>query len=187
MNEIGNKLREARKNKGLSQEELALSAKVNLRTIQRIENNESEPRGKTLNLICNVLKLNVEDILDFGKQTDKSYLIIFHLSVITFLAIPVGNIILPMILWMTKKDKIIGLKEIGTNLLNFQITWSILTYSSVTLFVLFKIQHYNNGLVFVFIFLGLYALNIILPIWFAVKTKKEKTKYLYPILIKFIK
>lgn len=187
MNEIGNKLREARKNKGLSQEELALSAKVNLRTIQRIENNESEPRGKTMNLICKVLELNVEDILDFGKQIDKSYLIIFHLSVITFLAIPVGNIILPMILWMTKKDKIIGLKEIGTNLLNFQITWSILAYLSVTIFVLLKIQHYNNRLVFFFIFIGLYALNIILPILFAVKTKKGKTKYLYPILIKFIK
>ena len=46
MNEIGKKIRDVRKKKGLSQEELAESAKVNLRTIQRIENNESEPRGK---------------------------------------------------------------------------------------------------------------------------------------------
>ena len=98
MNEIGEKIKEVRKKKGLSQEELAESSKVNLRTIQRIENNESEPRGKTLNLICEVLDINVEDILDYGKQPDKSYLIIFHLSVIAFLAIPVGNIILPLIL-----------------------------------------------------------------------------------------
>ena len=91
---------------------MAESAKVNLRTIQRIENNESEPRGKTLNLICEVLNINAEDILDYGKKADKSYLIIFHLSVITFLAIPVGNIILPLILWMNKKDKIVGLKEV---------------------------------------------------------------------------
>jgi len=119
MNEIGKKIRDVRKKKGLSQEELAESAKVNLRTIQRVENNENEPRGKTLNLICEVLDINAEDILDYGKQTDKSYLIIFHLSVIVFLVIPVGNIILPMILWLTKKDKIIGLKETGANLLNF--------------------------------------------------------------------
>ena len=52
MNKIGEKIKEARKKKGLSQEDLAESAKVNLRTIQRIENNENEPRGKTLNLIC---------------------------------------------------------------------------------------------------------------------------------------
>ncbi|MBZ9786684.1 helix-turn-helix domain-containing protein [Psychroflexus sp. CAK57W] len=57
MNEIGKKKR-------LSQEELAESAKVNLRTIQRIENDESEPRGKTLNLICGVLDINTEGILE---------------------------------------------------------------------------------------------------------------------------
>ena len=106
MKEIGKKIKELRKKKGLSQEELAESSQVNLRTIQRIENNESEPRGKTLNLICEVLGINVEDILDYGLKTDKNYLIIFHLSVIAFLAIPVGNIILPLILWLTKKDKV---------------------------------------------------------------------------------
>lgn len=55
---IGNKILEIRKLKGLTQEELAELSKVNLRTIQRIENNENEPRGNTLNLICNVLEIN---------------------------------------------------------------------------------------------------------------------------------
>ncbi|WNH11717.1 helix-turn-helix domain-containing protein [Thalassobellus suaedae] len=128
MNDIGNKIKEVRKRKGLSQEELAEAAKVNLRTIQRIENNENEPRGKTLHLICEVLDLNTEDLLDYGKKTDNSYLIYLHLSVITFLIIPLGNIIIPFILWMTKKDKIIGLKETGTNILNFQILWTLLSY-----------------------------------------------------------
>lgn len=49
---------------------MAESAKVNLRTIQRIENNESEPRGKTLNLVCEVLKfpefkINVKELGEF--------------------------------------------------------------------------------------------------------------------------
>ena len=48
MSIIGKKISETRKSKGLTQEELAELSKVNLRTIQRIENNESEPRGKTL-------------------------------------------------------------------------------------------------------------------------------------------
>ena len=121
MNEIGNKIKELRKKKGLSQEELAELASVNLRTIQRIESNESEPRGNTLNLICKVLDINAEDILDYGKEADDSYMICFHISVISFLVFPLGNIILPMILWLTKKDKIIGLKEVGANLLNYQI------------------------------------------------------------------
>tara|TARA_B110000037_G_scaffold193429_1_gene228329 strand:+ start:137 stop:700 length:564 start_codon:yes stop_codon:yes gene_type:complete len=187
MNEIGKRIRDIRKKKGLSQEELAESAKVNLRTIQRIENNESEPRGKTLNLICNVLQINAEDILDYGKQPDKSYLTIFHLSVIVFLAIPVGNIIVPLILWMNKKDKIIGLKEIGANLLNYQIVWSIITFSSITAFAFSKIMHYGYYPILFYVFIGLYALNIILPIIFAIKTNKGKTQNLYPNIIKLIK
>ena len=187
MNEIGKKIKEVRKKKGLSQEELAESAKVNLRTIQRIENNENEPRGKTLNLICEVLNINTEDILDYGKQEDKNYLMIFHLSVIVFLAIPVGNIIVPLILWMNKKDRIIGLKEVGTNLLNYQILWSIVTFITITTFTLFKIMHYGYYPILLYIFIGLYALNIILPITFAIKTNKGKIKNLYPNIIKLIK
>lgn len=187
MNEIGKKVKELRKKKGLSQEELAESAKVNLRTIQRIENNESEPRGKTLNLICKVLDINAEDILDYGKQTDKAYLTIFHLTVLTFLAIPVGNIIIPLIMWINKKDKIIGLKKIGANLLNYQILWSILTFISITAFAFFKIMHYGNYPVLFYIFIGLYALNIILPITFAIKTSKGKMESPYPNIITLIK
>ena len=187
MNKIGKKIREIRKKKGLSQEELAEYAKVNIRTIQRIENNESEPRGKTLNLVCEVLNINAEDILDYGKQIDKNYLTIFHLSVIVFLAIPVGNIIIPLILWMSKKDKIIGLKEIGTNLLNYQILWSIITFITIIGFAFSKIMHYNYYPVLLYFFIGLYTLNIVLPIAFAFKTNKGKIECLYPNIIRLIR
>ncbi|WP_369049310.1 DUF4870 domain-containing protein [Tenacibaculum sp. UWU-22] len=187
MNDIGKKIRAIRKKKGLSQEELAELAKVNLRTIQRIENNESEPRGKTMSLICEALHINTEEILNYGKQNDKNYLIIFHLTVLTFLAIPIGNIIIPLIMWMNKKDKIIGLKKTGTNLLNFQIVWSILAYISITTFVLFKIMHYRYSLILFYLWIGLYIINIILPIIFAIKTNKGKTRNLYPNFIKLIK
>jgi transcriptional regulator with XRE-family HTH domain len=187
MNQIGNKIKEGRKRKGLTQEELAEAAKVNLRTIQRIENKESEPRGKTLHLICGVLEINAEDILDYGKQVDKCYLIYFHLSVLTFLAIPLGNIIVPLILWLNKKDKIIGLNKIGINLLNFQIIWSFFSFISILAFTFFKIMHYQGYQNFLYIFLGLYLLNIMLPVWYAIKAKNGKTQNSYPNLIRLIK
>jgi transcriptional regulator with XRE-family HTH domain len=187
MNEIGKKIREIRKNKGLSQEELATSAKINLRTIQRIENNASEPRGKILNLICEVLNIQIEDILDYGKQTDQGYLCLFHLSVLSFLAIPAGNIIFPLILWLNKKDKITGLKSMGAHLLNFQIVWSVLAFLSVNAFIVLKIMHYGNYPLLFYIFIALYALNIILAITFAIKAYKGKTDSLYPNIIRFIK
>ena len=96
MNSLGNKIFEARKAKGLTQEELAELSKVNLRTIQRIENNENEPRGKTLKLICDVLQVESDNFknIDQTKRKDKFssaivngvYLVLFNLSLIFLLA-----------------------------------------------------------------------------------------------------
>lgn len=187
MNEIGKKIKEARKMKSLSQEELADLAKINLRTIQRIETNQNEPRGKTLQLICEALEINAEDILDYGKQNDKNYLIYFHLSVLSFLAIPIGNILLPLILWLTKKDKIIGLKAIGANVLNFQIIWTFTTSIVAIGYALMKIMHYETLSFLPYIFIGLYLLNIALPIIAAIKVKNGNVKLSYPTLIQIIK
>ena len=187
MNLVGIKIKELRKKKGFSQEELAETAKVNLRTIQRIENNENEPRGKTLHLICKALGVNAEDLLDYGKEKDDNYLFLFHLSVLVFLVIPIGNIILPLILWMTKKDKIIGLKEVSMNLLNYQILWSITSFLSIMTFAFFKILHFPFSFIFIYLFYSLYILNIIFPIYFAINFRKGKYDKKYPEMIKFIK
>ncbi|WP_289664517.1 helix-turn-helix domain-containing protein [Flavobacterium panacagri] len=64
MSYIGKKNSEARKLKGFTQEELAELSKVNLRTIQRIENSNNEPRGKTLELICEVLQIDKGELQD---------------------------------------------------------------------------------------------------------------------------
>ncbi len=57
MTEVGKRVKEIRNKRGLSQEDLAELSKVNLRTIQRIENNETTPRGKTLRLIYDALDI----------------------------------------------------------------------------------------------------------------------------------
>ena len=64
MNLIAQKISEARKLKGLTQEELAEQSQINIRTIQRIENCESEPRGKTLRLICQALDIEIQELLE---------------------------------------------------------------------------------------------------------------------------
>ena len=97
------------------------------------------------------------------------------------------KIILPLILWLNKKDKIIGLKKIGANLLNFQMVWTIVAFTSISVSMIFKIQRYGNSTFLLYIFFGLYALNIILPIVFAFKTNTGKTGTFYPNLIKLIR
>ena len=71
MESTGDKISQTRKLKGLTQERLAELAKINLRTIQRIENNANEPRGKTLELICSVLDLNIEELTSLSKEEKK--------------------------------------------------------------------------------------------------------------------
>lgn len=68
---LGEKLVNARKSKGLTQEELSGFSQLNLRTIQRIENDKTVARGKSLELICKVLDLNVEELLAGMKISDK--------------------------------------------------------------------------------------------------------------------
>lgn len=187
MSEIGNKIKQKRKQKGLSQEELAESAKINLRTIQRIENNENEPRGNTLNLICEVLELKSEDLFKHQKYEDKTYLTIFHLAVLTFVGIPLGNVIIPLVMWINKKDSIIGFKKIGANTLNYQITWSIVTFILWIILAIFKLMHLSNYKVVFVIIAVLCATNIILPIFYAIQSTKGNNSRSYPITIKLIK
>ncbi len=74
MNTIGQIIHDSRKSKGLTQEELAELSKVNLRTIQRLENNENEPRGKTLQLICEVLNLEIEEVKNIDSNSKQKKL-----------------------------------------------------------------------------------------------------------------
>ncbi len=190
MTNLGTKIRGLRKRKGLSQEDLAETAKVNLRTIQRIENNENEPRGKTLQLICEALDINVDDILDYGKKEDKNYLILLHLSVISFLIIPLGNIIIPLVIWLIKKDKIIGIKEVGSRLLNFQIFWTFITYGFLITCIVLAMLRTKIGLgsfsSLLLIYLGFNIINVILPIIYAIRTSSNHNS-LYPNILKLIK
>jgi transcriptional regulator with XRE-family HTH domain len=81
MNSIGDKISETRKSKGLTQDKLAELAQINLRTIQRIENNENDPRGKTLELICKVLDLRIEDLIDSRNEDLKKNYVILAINV----------------------------------------------------------------------------------------------------------
>lgn len=187
MKTIGQKIAEIRKKKGFSQEELAENSKVSLRTIQRIEKDETDPRGATLKAVCDALQINIEDILDYGKHEDKTYLIFLHLSVLVFCVIPFGNIILPLILWLNKRDKIVDVNIQGVNILNFQIVWTILSNIAMLTFAVFKIMHYPNANWFIVVFFVLYIINFIYPIVNAILIKKGKTGKFYPEIIRFVK
>ena len=60
--ELGRKILELRKQKGLTQEELVEQCNINVRTIQRIEAGEVTPRSFTLKTILNALGEDLENL-----------------------------------------------------------------------------------------------------------------------------
>ena len=64
-------VKELRKRKGLSQEDLAKQSGLSLRTVQRLENGESEPTGETLKRISCVFNITPDELIywDSDKET----------------------------------------------------------------------------------------------------------------------
>lgn len=193
MNPIGTKIKDIRLKKGMSQEELATQSQVSLRTIQRIENNENEPRGKTMQLICETLEINIEELLDYGKHEDRQFMMFFHLSVLSGIFLPIGNIILPLVLWLTKKDKVQGLQRVGARLLNFQIVWSFISFTLPIVFLVIGFERFHivdervynlKTAVYLIFFFGL--INYIIAITFAIANRSGK-QITYPSIIPMIR
>jgi transcriptional regulator with XRE-family HTH domain len=67
---LGKNLKELRAVRGMSQEYLADESRVGLRTIQRIENNESEPTGETIKRIAIALDVELTELIGSNLVTE---------------------------------------------------------------------------------------------------------------------
>lgn len=142
--ELSKRVKELRNRKGLSQEQLAENSGLSLRTIQRIENGETEPRGETLKRLMNALDAAPDDLMDWNIVEDKGFLTALNLSALGFFVFPLLGILIPLILWISKKDKLKDINKTGKEILNFQITWTILvllTYIFFGVRTLYRIEN----------------------------------------------
>jgi len=68
---LAKRLKELRALRGMSQEFLAEESRVGLRTIQRIENEESEPTGETIKRLATALSVEINELLG-SKSLDET-------------------------------------------------------------------------------------------------------------------
>lgn len=162
--ELQKRVKDLRVNQGLSQEELADKSGLSLRTIQRIENGESIPRGDTLKRLSIALQSTPDDLIDWQIQEDKNILKILSLSQFGFLAFPILGIIIPLAIWILKKDKTKYVDSVGRSILNFQITWTLFLFCFYLLFAFSKILHLGlmpfSAFTILLIMGGFYAYNL---------------------------
>lgn len=126
---LSERVKKLRKQKGLTQELLAENAGLSLRTIQRIENNETVPRGDSLKRLALALETTPDEIIDWQITEDKGYLTLMSLSALGFLFFPILGVIIPLIFWILKKDKLKKVNELGKSIMNFEITWCLIFFS----------------------------------------------------------
>lgn len=68
-----------------------------------------------------------------------------NLSALSFIIFPLLGILIPLIIRVSKKDKIRGINETARDILNFQITWSILLFTGFIGIVIYMVHGMNTN------------------------------------------
>ncbi len=195
-NELAQRLKTLRNRKGFSQEELSEKAGLSLRTIQRIENGETEPRGDSLKRLALAFDVPLDEIVDWTIQEDNGFVSSLNLSALSFIIFPLLGILVPLIIWISKKDKIKKVNEVAKDLLNFQITWTMIFFVgfigvSLNFFSSMDIQgdvspsmisaHMTSRLTINLVFIGaMYLFNVIMIIINAIRINNDKSTFYFP-------
>ncbi len=96
-----------------------------------------------------------------AQKVDNQLLMLTHLSQLLSYVTGFGGFIVPLILWLTKRDEIADMDEHGKSIINFQITIFILAAISVPLIFAFGLG------ILSLIFVG--VISFVLPIVNAIK------------------
>jgi len=180
MEMIGQKIKELRLLKGLTQEDLADKTNLSVRTIQRIESGDVDPRTYTLNLLAEALDVDLEiftaEKIQQNTQTistddSNKWLSLLHLSGLFILLLP------PLLVWIWKKDELKGDEQHYKDVMNFQLSILVYILGSLALSIIII------GIILLPI-IGIFSTVIIILNTVKVSSGQD---YKYPLTIKFLK
>jgi transcriptional regulator with XRE-family HTH domain len=236
-----------RKSRGYSQEMLAEHSGVSLRTIQRVEQGDTVPRGHTLQALAAALGVSLDafraapepdlvapapagaepaappapeplprplpvpapapelpttrPLADTALalvppppvapppapalRADPQFLQLLNLSALSFLLLPLLNIVVPLWLWRARRHQVEHAAEVGRRVLGFQILWqagSTLAYLLLVLgyWVAARYFHVKGPDLFMVVFIGSYVLNVLTVAYYARHLRQGRLD-IYPI------
>lgn len=179
---LGKRLKYQRTLKGFTQEQLADTSAVGIRTIQRIEKEEVSPHKQTVKLLADALEVCIEDLLVIDNPNEetiqKKWMLLLHGT--PFLGfIPFGNILFPLFLWIhkAKDNKIYDMH--GRAIVNFHSSMTLYFFISLLLFFPFPgFNFFLTGAVILF--------GIVMTIVNILSAINKGTCY-YPLSIPFLR
>jgi transcriptional regulator with XRE-family HTH domain len=170
----GQLIKELRLKKGITQEVLAAKTDISVRTIQRIENGDVDPRAYTLQSIAAALEVDFEVLANAEPQVyvadqnqSSKWLSLLHLSGLLLLIIP------PILIWIWKRDEVNGMRKHAVDVINFQL--------SMSLYLLPFVLFFSPPILIV---IGAYSQIVILVNTVRVTSHGD---YKYPLCIRFLK
>lgn len=132
---LAEKITQTRKNKGLTQEQLADLAKVTVRTIQRIESGDSIPRAYTIRTLAEALGVSFEYLsrqddtrtvtIKPDLESEKHFLTILCLSCFSYLIIPLVHFLIPVYLLRKSKNSHSTIIVFARKMIRQQVYWVI--------------------------------------------------------------
>jgi len=128
--DLGLKVTELRLQMNMTQEQLAEKCEVSTRTIQRIEAGEVDPRSFTLRCLSDALDF------DFGADhtsRENVWLAALHLSSMFCI------LLIPLLIWSWKKPQSYKIDKQGREVLNFQITMTLMLFAALFLLLAFPV------------------------------------------------
>lgn len=102
--------------------------------------------------------------------------VLMHLSALTGYFIPFANLIIPLVVWLVKKDESADIDAVGREVVNFNL--SMLLYAVIGFILTFV-------LVGVLVLAGLWIFGIVVTIIAALRAN-DGWRYRYPVTIRFI-
>jgi transcriptional regulator with XRE-family HTH domain len=189
--QVGQKIRELRANVALTQDELAAASGLTVRSIQRIENGRTIPRGDSLKRLASALNVPVESLtsdpfhesIERGKMMNGSLDVpsALILSAFCFLIHPVLGVVFPMLIWLIFRKDIEGVQEIGLKVVRLEAFWCCVLTCVNAYIVVKKIFHLNlpvpsNVRAFAVLNIVLYIINALVLVIYLVRWLSSKKK-----------
>ncbi|MBF9221658.1 helix-turn-helix domain-containing protein [Hymenobacter ruricola] len=186
-----------RKSKGLSQEVLAEQSGVSLRTIQRVEQGATVPRGHTVQALAAALSVPLEALhaepepprpepavavaelaaATSALRSDPDFLQLLNLSALSFLVLPLLNLVVPWLLWRARRHSTAHVAELGRRVLGFQALWQVGTFFLMLLALagqLVVYRHYHVALpeLWLSALIGTYAANVCTVVYYGAQLRR---------------
>lgn len=180
------KLKTIREFQNLTQEELSEKSGVSVRTIQRIETGK-EPKGYSLRILAKALEVKENELrnqeteeentnITLKKEESEEAILInysslklINLSSIPFIILPPLNIIVPLVLLITMKQK----NAFTRQLISVQILWTIIAPIVFMLGIFLKFGHQFTLILMILIALS----NVFIILRNAVEIDRNKKLY----------